>query len=217
MTKSQRIFRVGAIAAGLSTLMLVMIAFVVLPCRMSYPGVEALSGELTLSSGDLESYLHAMQTLFILDGIFLPGWIISWAGIAEIVSSRYRILGIMTLVFGLVGALLDIGENSIVWGGIQNLQEGRPLNGEWIITWKAVQHMSYWLPFIGAVFAAFGLWSVRTLDKIAAIIGSVLVIVAIFGLYWPGLSLLPNLWFLLWFACSGLLLWRHAAELSPNS
>lgn len=76
--------------------------------------------------------------------------------------------------------------------------------------------MSYWLPFIGAVCAAFGLWSAKTLGKIAAIIGSVLVIVAIVGLYWPGLSLLPNLWFLFWIACSGLLLWQHAAELSPN-
>lgn len=130
MTNSRRIFRVGAIAAGLSTLMLVAITFVVLPSGMSYPGVEALSGELTLSSGDLESYLHAMQTLFILDGIFLLGWIISWAGIAEIVRSRYRIFGILTLTFGLAGAILDYVENSIIWGVVQNLQAGRLLSGE---------------------------------------------------------------------------------------
>ncbi|MCK4489975.1 MAG: hypothetical protein KAU23_06925 [Anaerolineales bacterium] len=60
------------------------------------------------------------------------------------------------------------------------------------------------------------MWSAKALDKIAAIIGLVFVVVASIGLHSPGLSMLPNLWFLFWFACSGLLLWQHAADLISN-
>lgn len=216
MTNAQRILRIGSIGAGLSALMLILMTFVTLPSGMTYPGVEALTGDLALSSGDLSSYLNGLQILFVLDGIFLVGWLVSWVGIAEIVRSRYRIFGILTLIFGLAGALFDFGENSIIWGVIQNFQAGRAPGSEWVIPWKAVQHLSYWLPFIGAVLAACGLWSAKTLDKVTAIVGTLLVVVAAIGLYLPGLSLLANLWFMCWFACVGLLLWRRSAEITPN-
>lgn len=61
------------------------------------------------------------------------------------------------------------------------------------------------IPFIGAVFAACGLWSAKRLDQVTAIIGTLMVVVAAIGLYLPGLSILANLWFLCWFACISLL------------
>jgi hypothetical protein len=216
MTNTQRILRVGAIGAGLSTLMLILMAFITLPLGMSYPGVEALTGDLTLSTSEMTSYLGGIQFLFVLDGIFLVGWLVSWVGLAELVRSRYPLFGILTLIFGLAGALFDFGENSIIWGVVQNLQAGRALGSDWVILWKAVQHLSYWLPFIGAVFAACGLWSAKTLDRATSIIGTVLVAVATIGLYLPGYSLLSNLWFLLWFACVALLLWRRSVEMNPT-
>ena len=44
----------------------------------------------------------------------------------------------------------------------------------------------------------------------------VLVIAAAIVLYLPGHSLLPNLWFLFWFAGSGLLLRQYAVDRISN-
>lgn len=217
MTNSQRILRVGAIGAGLSTSMLILMAFITLPLGMSYPGVEALTGDLALSTGEMISYLSGIQILFVLDGIFLVGWLVGWVGLAELVRSRVPLFGVLTLIFGIAGALFDFGENSIIWGVIQNFQAGRALGSDWVIPWKAVQHLSYWLPFIGAVFAACGLWSAKTLDRVTAIVGTVFVVAAAIGLYLPDYSLLSNVWFLLWFACVALLLWRRSVEMNPPS
>lgn len=58
--------------------MLILMAFVILPFEMTYPGIEALTGDLALSLGELNSYLNGLQVLFVLDGIFLVGWLVSW-------------------------------------------------------------------------------------------------------------------------------------------
>ncbi len=216
MTSNRRILKIGAIGAGVSTLTLILMAFVSFPHAMEYPGVPALIGELTLSHGELNAYISSMRILFILDGIFLLGWFVSWMALAEVVRSRSRILGILTLIFGLAGAFFDFGENSIIWGVIQNLEAGRPLTSGWVVAWTSVRHMSYWLPFIGAIFASFGLWSEKRIDRITAFVGSGLVLVAAVGLYIPSLSLLANIWFLFWFASSGLLLWKHSAQKNPT-
>lgn len=37
-----------------------------------------------------------------------------------------------------------------------------------------------------------------------------LVVFAAAGMYLPALALLPNVWFLLWFASSSVMLWGHS-------
>jgi len=212
MKNTNRLLRVGAIGAGVSVVMLVLMAFIVLPAGMSYPGLEALTGKLVLSTSEKSAYLSGMQTLYILDGIFLTGWVVAWIGLAELVRSRWRLFGLLSLTFGLAGAMFDFSENSIIWGVLQSYQLGVLSGSAWVIPWKAVQHMSYWLPFIGAILAACGLWSEKNLDRVTVIVGSVFVAAAAIGLYLPGLSLLSNLWFLIWFACLAWLLWRRSAE-----
>jgi len=216
MNSHRQILRISSVAAGISTLMLILMAMIPFPAGISYPGVKILTGQTILSSADLGAYLAAMRALFILDGIFLLGWIVSLVGISELVRPRYRVFGVLTLILGLAGAMFDYAENSIIWGVIQNFQAGAAPGTLWVVSWKAVQHLSYWLPFIGAVLAAIGLWGKKSLDRITAIIGSGLVAIAVIGLYLPGFSLAANLWFLLWFASVSLLLWRRAAEISPN-
>jgi hypothetical protein len=216
MIKINRVLRIGSIGAGISTIMIILLGFISLPAGMSYPGLEALTGETILSASEHLSYVKEMQMLFILDGIFLMGWILSWVGLAELVRSRYRIFGILTLIFGLAGAIFDLSENAIIWGVIQNYIAGRISGTDWIILWKAVQQMSYWFPFIGAIFAACALWSVKKLDQATVFIGTIFVAGAVIGLYLPGYSLLSNLWFLCWFACLSLLLWRRSTETQSN-
>ncbi|MBI9107549.1 MAG: hypothetical protein JEZ04_12455 [Spirochaetales bacterium] len=217
MTLSPRILRAGAIGAGISTLMLLMMAFISLPRGVEYPGIEVLTGGLILPEAEKIRYIAGISHLFIMDGFFLVGWIISWVGLAELIRPRYRILAVLTLTFGLTGAMFDLIENSIIWGVIGNFAAGRPSGSKWVIPWKALQSLSYWLPFLGAVFAACGLWSARRLDKITALTGSVLLLAAIPGLYLPDFAFLANMWFLFWFACVALLLWRRSVDIFKNS
>ena len=212
MKPVNRMMRAGAIGAGVSVVLLIAMAFIALPAGMSYPGLEALTGTLKLTAEEQATYLSGMQVLYLLDGIFLLGWGVAWVGLAELVQARYRILGLLTLVLGLAGALCDLCENSIIWSVLQSGAWGVSSGGSWVIPWKAVQHMSYWLPFLGAVLAACGLWSEKALDRATAMVGSVLVAGAAAGLYFSQLSLLSNLWFLLWCACLAWLLWRRSAE-----
>ena len=212
MKNINRVMRAGSVGAAISTVLLIGMVFITLPAGMSYPGLEALTGSIVLSAGEKNAFLTGMQTLYILDGVFLMGWILAWVGLSELVRERSKTFGLLTLIFGLAGALFDLSENSIIWGVLQSMQLGTLSGNAWLIPWKAVQHMSYWLPFSGAILAACGLWSRQRLDQITAIAGTVLTAGAIAGLYLPAISLLSNLWFLIWFASLACLLWRRSTE-----
>ena len=203
-------YRITATAAGCSALLLIGMAFIAFPQGLEYPGVAVLTGELVLSPADQAVYAGALRMLFLLDGLFLLGWLVSWVGIAQAARERMPLFGLLALVFGLAGALLDFSENSIIWGVFQNLNAGRALNTDWLVPWKAVQHLSYWLPFTGALFASFGLWGGNWRARVTAVVGSVLVVIAAAGMYLPALALLPNVWFLLWFVSSSVMLWEHS-------
>ncbi len=199
--------RTGAIGAAISTLSLAAMAFLVLPAGLAYPGLEALTGSLMLSGADKTAFLGSMRVLFVIDGIFLLGWILAWTGLAVLVGLRDHIRGILVLVFGLAGALFDLGENGIILGALQGFESGSAATGAWTIAWKAIQHLSYWLPFSGALLASGGMWSFGWPGRLTAITGSIMLPAAVAGLYLPGLSLLSNAWFLLWFICLAALLW----------
>ena len=104
--------------------------------------------------------------------------------------------------------MFDFSENSLIWGALQTFQSSQVMPPGWIIGWKAVQHLGYRLPFLGALLAAPALWQGHRAEKAAALVGSALLIPAVIGLYFPHLMLIPNLWFLLWFLALSLLLWR---------
>jgi hypothetical protein len=187
-------------------------AFIVLPAGLAYPGLEVLTGSLNLSSADKTTFLGGMRVLFILDGIFLLGWMLAWTGLAALVGSRDHLRGILVLAFGLAGALFDLGENGIILGALQSLEAGNAATGGWTIAWKAVQHLSYWLPFTGALLASGIVWSFGWPGRFTAITGSILLPPAVAGLYLPGLSMASNVWFLLWFLSLAALLWNAGRD-----
>jgi len=214
MKADVRLLQVGALGAGLAGLMLASMALLPLPTGLTYPGRAVLTGDLVLAPADWTAYVSVMQMQFILDGFFVVGWLLAWVGIAAVVLRRAPLLGGLTLFFGVAGALLDLAENSIIWAVLQTLAAGQPADSAWFIPWAVVHHLSYWLPLAGAVLAAGGLWSADWLDRLAAVIGTVLVAVAAAGLYLPVLAPFTDIWFFLWFACCGLLLWRGARLLA---
>ncbi len=215
MLPHRPILRLGAWGAALSTLLLLAMAFIRLPAGMFYPGLPALMGRLLLAPAEQAAYLTEMRLLFVLDGMFLVGWILAWLGIGELVRARQHLTGWLTLGLGLAGALFDFGENSLILGALQIFESGQVMPVACVIAWKAVQHLSYWLPFLAALLAAPVLWQGGKFEKVFALTSSSLLIPAVIGLYFPNLILLPNLWFLVWFAFSALSLWQEAAQNSP--
>ena len=130
------------------------------------------------------------------------------------ISPTLTVIG-LTVAYSLTGAFFDFAENGIVWALVQGLHLDFSPQPGWLIAWQAIQHLSFWLPYAAAAVAALSLWSRKPLDRVVAVTGTLLVVLAAPGLYVPSLSLLASLWFLIWFACSSLLLWRRAAEWPP--
>ncbi len=100
--------RLQSIGAALVVLLLVAMFFVQLPQGLAYPGLEILRGDLTLPSPQQAAYLHAMQIIFALDGIFLAAQLLAWTGIAQVLRTRAVLPAILALILGLIGVLMDL-------------------------------------------------------------------------------------------------------------
>ncbi len=79
-----------------------------------------------------------------------------------------------------------------------------------------IRNLSYLPPLAAAALAAMALWSKKPLDRVMTVIGTVFTLLAVPGLYVSTLYPLTFLWYLLWFSCAALLLWRRAAEINPG-
>lgn len=212
MKLNRGVLLTGAFGAATSVIMLVGMAFIRLPAGLEYPGVSALSGAVALSPGDQTNFIYGIKAIFLLDSFFLVGWLVCWTVLSLVVLKHNRLFGVMTFALGISGALLDFGENSIILGVLLNLEVGQHPGGNWVIPWKAVQHMSYWLPYVGALFAAIGLMSSSKLDRISLLVATLLIPIAAAGLYYDQVSIVSSIWFLVWFTCVAVLLWQHSKE-----
>lgn len=200
-------YRVQAGGATLVALLLVAMYFVPLPAGLAYPGLEVLRGELSLPAAEMAAYLRAMQIIFALDGVFLAAQALAWSGIAQLVRTRAALPGSLVFIFGLSGVVLDLAENSILWAALGSLQAGHLPAAGWWIAWKTIQHLSYLLPLLAAVTAGASLWGPRWTERLACLVGTLVSALAITGLYLPELAPLADLWYLIWFATTALLLW----------
>ena len=206
------VLRMGALGAAVAVLMFVALAVLLWPFDFADPTEEILTGQLELSSAGLDRYIAIVPTYFAIDSLFILGWIVGWVGIAALVRTRNKLLGEIVLVIGLVGPILDFVENEIAWALIAGYRQGMPVQVGWHLGWKIVRQLSYLIPYAAAVVAAVGLWSRKPLDRVMTGVGTVFVAVAVVGLYVPALSMLAYLWWLTWFICAGVLLWRRASE-----
>ena len=217
MEQNKRFFRIAAIAALVSCVMLLLLALIVFPEEISYPGLDVLTGNHSLSTEDSHQFNQSLQNLYGIDTVFLFGWFISWIGISLIVKEKNPLLGIVSMVFGLLGALCDVGENSVIWSVVQANQGNINLGTQWVILWKSLQQFSYWLPFIGAAIISITLLQKKAIYILLFVIGTLGSLVAGVGVYIPALNMFSNVWFLLWFACIAVVLWQYAKPDQLNS
>ncbi|MCP4153205.1 MAG: hypothetical protein GY757_36075 [bacterium] len=125
-------------------------------------------------------------------------------------------LGNVVLIIGLIGPLLDFTENEISWALLMAFHGGETISPGSLILWNIIRNLSYLPPLAAAALAAMALWSKKPLDRVMTVIGTVFTLLAVPGLYVSTLYPLTFLWYLLWFSCAALLLWRRAAEINPG-
>lgn len=216
MNNKQGFLRIAAIAAAASCVTLLLMAFIAFPGQITYPGVEVLTGVHPLSAADDVQFSRALQQLYILDTIFLFGWFLSWIAVSTIAKEKHSLLGLLGLIFGVVGAACDVGENSIIWAVMGAHSLDISTGTGWVLVWKAVQQMSYWLPFIGAMLISISLLSKKAINIILFIVGTAGSVLAAMGIFVPALEMFSNVWFLLWFACLAIILWQHSIPDKPK-
>ena len=205
-----KLLRTGAVAAWVSSLLLVVMAFIVFPQGLEYPGLPFLTGKVSLSEAEASGFFHSLNIIFVLDGLFLTGWIVSWTAVSKLVISRDRLTGILVFLLGIGGAVLDFSENSLIYGIVRTFKTGNAPGGLVVTLWNAVRHMSYWFPYIGAAFLLFAFPVKRKAVLILLVFNGLLTLFAIIGLYIPGFFIISNAWFLFLFLQLGIILWKSS-------
>lgn len=206
---TRTIYRICAVGAAVAVLMLVMMA---LFRDSTISVVDLVAGGKSPGTAELNRAMTYMRTQLAMDVIFIAAWIIGWIGLSLLVRTRNKVIGNVGLIVGLIAPLLDFTENEILWALLQNAPTNSVPQTGWFTAWQVVAQLSYLLTFIGAMIIAIGLWSKHWLDRSMTIIGTFCAALALVGIYIPAISLLPYIWYIVWFAGAALLLWRSAGE-----
>jgi hypothetical protein len=212
MDNAHLILRMGSIGAMVAILALIGIALMSELFGFVYLSEEILAQKIELPLTDLSRYTVVFQVYMVIDTVFVIGEMIAWMGIAALVQTRAHSLGRVVLVLGLLGASLDFVQNAIDWSLIRGQHLSVLPQPSWFVVWTIVSQFSYLLTYTAAVMAALGLWGKKPLDRVLGVIGGPLIVFAVVGLYVPDWYVLAFLWFLAFFLCAGILLWRRAAE-----
>ena len=206
----------GTLGFAVAILMFCLLGAISWSLDFADPVEAILTGQVPPTSEAFSHYTNILPAYYAIDSALIIGWLVGWIGVAVLVRERNRWLGGIVLVLGLAGPLLDFLENEISWALIGVSQRSIPVPVGWLIGWQVVRQLSYLLPFSVAVLAGAGLWGQKTLARVTAGIGTVGVAVALAGLYIPDLWMATQLWWPIWFAALGLLLWQRRMDFSQQ-
>jgi hypothetical protein len=210
--KSSSFFRLTSIASFLTVALLVVLGLIPWPFDFEFPGEAVLTGSLALSPTIFAQYLSRLHLMYAIDNLLITSWFIAWIGLGKLVRKRNKLMGNIVLVLGLIGPLLDFTENEFVWAMLAGIQSGLTPPINWFLAWTLIRRLSYVLPFVAGTVAALSYWSNRRSERIICLTGLALTAIAMVCLFIPALSLVPNLWWLFWFAGTGFLLWKKARK-----
>lgn len=160
---------------------------------------DVILGNIKLSTIDKGNLIKSIGINYGLDSIFIFSWIASWAGLyLHFKSLNVKLIGIC---FGLslLGALLDITENTISFSLL--IENHKTLNTEsFIVIHSIIAKLSYWLPMLASFMLVLIIPKHRGIsNSILAFSGTIGVLFAVLGMYIQYFSAIPDYWFGLWF------------------
>ncbi|MBN2006583.1 MAG: hypothetical protein JXA21_24740 [Anaerolineae bacterium] len=210
---NQRAFlKIAAISATIAIALLFVLAGMAMRFQYAFPGEDIFTGRVTPTAAEFARHVAGVQAYYAADALFIISDTIAWLGLAVLVRSRQPVLGNVVLGLSLAGGLLDFIENEMVLALLSIPQAKIAEHLGWYLAWRTVQRFSYMILFSAAAVAAVGLWSRKPLDRAVALIGTGLLAITIVAFYNPALYIASNVWWLVWIAGAGVLLWRRAAE-----
>jgi len=210
------VLRFGALGFVVSVLMFFALVVIVSPFNFADPVYEILTNQVNTTTDTFDQYMKILPAYYVIDNILIVGWIIGWVGITILVGKRSQTLGIIVLVLGLAGPVLDFLENEISWTLISVYQSTASVPTNWYVGWRVTRQMSYILPYSVATLVGIGLWSRQTLDRVVTGVGTIGVAIALMGMYMPAWWLGAQLWWPVWFVCLGLSLWQRNRDFLPE-
>lgn len=186
----------------LNTALLSLLAFVLLLLVIfTWPFIEyslhdVLLGSIKLSAIEKEHLIQLVRVNYALDTLFIFAWIGSWVGLFLHFKSLNSKLIRICFGLSLLGALLDITENTISFslliGTLKSVEN-------WVFVHTIISDVSYWLPMIASFMLVLILPKQKNTAKmLLKFTGSVGVLFAILGMYISFFAVIPDYWFGLW-------------------
>ncbi|WFO16870.1 hypothetical protein M601_003580 [Cellulophaga baltica 4] len=193
MTKS--IYLNTGLASLVAFLLLIIMDF-------SWPQTEysindVILDNVTLSEIEKQNYIKTIGINYALDTIFIFSWIGSWIGLfLHFKALNIKLIG-TCLGLSILGALLDITENSMSFMLlINNYKNADSL----LFTHSIIRDISFWLPMLGSFMLTLVMPKQKGFENIflksSGLIG---VLFAILGMYIQYFSIIPYYWFGIWF------------------
>jgi hypothetical protein len=159
------------------------------------------------TSFEKASFIKAIGINYAIDSVFILSWIVAWFGLfLHFKSLNVKLIGIC-LGLSLLGALLDIAENSISFTlliGNHNKVE------HYLLIHSIIRGLSYLLPVLASFLLAIIILKQKgfpsLLLKLTGILG---ILFAAPGIYIQYFSLIPDYWFGLLFLSIAIFLFAN--------
>jgi hypothetical protein len=201
---------VGAFGAAAATVALVALALLPRPfAPMDH--LSILSGSAHLTGEQLIAYKSYIESNFTVDSFYLMAHSIMWLGLANLLSARSPRLGSLVLIFGLLGAALDLLENQLRWAAMTILFSGNLPTASYVAIWQTVFGLSFWALFLASIFTGIGVARSSRCGNVVAAWSLIGIFVAS-SIFKAGF--LPSfLWLILWHISCAFLLWSNRASI----
>ncbi|MCP5041960.1 MAG: hypothetical protein GY944_13105, partial [bacterium] len=202
------VIRLGSLSFGMGALLLLAMAFAPWPFAFEFPGAVVLSGDVALPAEEFARYKQAMGWLYALDEAFIATWVVAWSIVSLEIKKSNAGLGSLLLAVGLLGPLLDIVENGLVWYQLGMIESGLPPSDALALLWQGIRHTSYVIPFAASLLLFIGLWQCGMIGVASLLCASVVSLLAIVATALPAIAWIADLWWLVFFAAGAWVLWR---------
>lgn len=212
MKKSNGIIKLGLAGSVLSFIILIVIPVIYLNAGSS-DYLELVRQSLANSSSAALQKTHDNAGLFstalAVDTLFITAEIPVWLGLFFLLREKNRVNSYIVLVCGLSGAFLDYVQNVVEFTVIRRAGPGAVFSPVLSTVWHAVTIPSYMLAFAAGIVLILSFLNRNA--KTIVITASALVFTAgaIAGVFADALYPVSFLWYVIFFAVSGIVLFKR--------
>lgn len=206
--ENMSVYKISAVGAVLSVLLIIVLAALPWPFEFQFPGDAVLAGAVSLSAQEIVAFKESFRLFLFVDSLFVVCWVTAWVGIGMIARRRDSSLGTVVLVVGLMAPILDFTENEMLHAAVQSFTVGQTTDPLYLMVWHVVRQLSYLLTYSAGAVAGVAVWNSGRWGRALSVVGLIGFAPALAGLFYSDLFVLSNLWYVVWFSCGAVVLWK---------